>query len=397
MKIAIVGAGIVGLTIARTILNDRRKIDIELYDAYSIPSKGTSSRNSGVMHAGLYYEPNSLKAKLCYEGRILMNEYIKDNNLSIKKCGKILVPQNKKDIYNLELIYQNSQKNDCKTELIDFKSASGIQPYIAEREIYLWSPRTFVFNPEEILNTLKRELEERGCEFKLERVIHIDADCGKLKLEGRSKSFDFIYNTAGPEALMLFKGVSNKYDRLELLPFLGEYGVLRKGPEVRTNLYPVPDPKLPFLGVHVTPRCKSMDPIVGPNAVPYFKSYVDEYRKEDMISLPKRASQLTRMIISNKDNFREHALKEITLRTNRKFCKEASKFFSESVGESMTTQMERNIYGIRPQLVDIDSNKLINDFKLEVIGKSAHIVNAVSPAFTSSIALAKYIVSKTLA
>ena len=397
MRVAVIGSGIVGMTIARELLNRKETIEVTLFDSYSIPGKGTSRRNSGVMHAGLYYEPNSLKARVCRKGRSLLNSYIEEKRLNILKCGKLLVPQNTNDIYNMEVIYANSQQNGCETQLVDYKRAKLIQPGIVEKEVYLWSPNTYVFSPGQILETLKKELEENNCKFEVERVVDVDVNSGSLyKQDGTKNEYDFLYNTAGPEALEVFKRVSDKYENLLLLPFLGEYGKLLKGPKVKTNLYPVPDPKLPFLGIHVTPQCQDLEPIIGPNAIPYFKQYIDEYSKDDLTNLLQRGGQLASMFLNNRDNFRKHAWSEVTLAKNRKFKKNAKKYFSDSVAKNIETTMSKSNYGIRPQLVDISTGKLINDFKLEIIGKSAHVVNAVSPAFTSSMELARYIIEMTL-
>ena len=123
MKVCIVGSGIVGLTLARELINNFENIHIDLFDKNGFPSNGPSLNNSGVLHAGLYYPPNSLKSKLCIEGSNLLKEFSIENKLPFLKCGKILVPHNKKDEVNLNNIYENAKDNGLVTNLIEYKEA----------------------------------------------------------------------------------------------------------------------------------------------------------------------------------------------------------------------------------------------------------------------------------
>ena len=208
-----------------------------------------------------------------------------------------------------------------------------------------------------------------------------------------SKSYDFIFNVAGPGALNIYQQVSNSLDHLRLVPFIGEYARLTVGPAIKTNIYPVPDPDLPFLGVHLTPRANEKYPIIGPNALPFPRSYLDEYLPSDLNQLPSRLSLLAAMFIGNRANFRSHALKEYSANKRLKFYKQTQSFFDQDKSTKLDIRMDSSVYGIRPQLIDINKLDFVNDFILEQTSNVIHVVNAVSPAFTSSLALGKYLAS----
>jgi len=397
MKVAVIGAGIIGLTLTRELLLRSENLTIDLYDQFSIPSKGTSIRNSGVLHAGLYYSPNSLKARLCKAGTEKLLRYIHDNHLPILDCGKILVPFDEVDVTNLLSIKTKADANECETELISHSEAERIQKGIVGQDVYLWSPRTKVFSPSHILNQLSIDLGCYNVNFCRDRVYSINSSNTTL-LTGRSGvvSYDYIFNVAGPGSHRLYQTDLPGISRLAMLPILGQYASLIDGPEISTNLYPVPDPELPFLGIHVTPKPGSCHPILGPNAVPIYRDYLDEYDGSDLISLVPRLGLEAAMFAQNKCNFRRHAISEFTVSPIKKFYANTVRFFDKLTQSTIKVRMAPETYGIRPQLVDMDTLKFFDDFICELHGNTLHVVNAVSPAFTSSMALAEHLIEKVL-
>ena len=182
MEFIIIGSGIVGLSIAKSII-DKKVCDpskILIVDKYSIPSKGTSIRNSGVLHAGLYYEPNSLKAELSIEGGKKLKQWCDFNKIPVLNCGKILVPFEEKDYFNLDKIEKNALKNGCDIKIIDHKDTVKIQPGLVKKERYLWSPKTSVFSPSLIMENLYLSLKELGVLFMQNSVVRDDSDKKQL-------------------------------------------------------------------------------------------------------------------------------------------------------------------------------------------------------------------------
>ena len=178
MKFVIIGSGIVGLSIAKVLI-DRNICEaskIIVVDKYAIPSQGTSIRNSGVLHAGLYYKPGSLKAKLSIGGGLKLKDWCNLNQIPILECGKLLVPFNKKDYKNLDKIEKDAIKNGCDIKILDYKEAKNIQPGLIKKDKYLWSPKTSVFPPNLIIKKLFKSLKALGVEFLRNAVIYDDSE-----------------------------------------------------------------------------------------------------------------------------------------------------------------------------------------------------------------------------
>ena len=396
MKFIIIGSGIVGLSIAKSLI-EKKICDPEkilIVDKYSIPSKGTSRRNSGVLHAGLYYEPGSLKAKLSIQGGKKLKEWCNLNNIPILNCGKILVPFEKKDYLNLDKIEQKALKNGCDIKIIDHKDTLKIQPGLVKKERYLWSPKTSVFSPSLILENLYSFLKELGVEFIRDSVIKDDSDKKQLifKDNAEVKYIKYI-NCAGPGALDIAKSITDKFNHLTILPFLGQYVLQKSGIKIKTNIYPVPDPELPFLGIHITPRLNA-SPLIGPNALPVFQKDIQGYDLGDVKEIPKIITNNLIFFTANKCNYRNHAFTEFSINLRNKFLKNSKKYFTSESLDNFKIEMDSHTYGIRPQIINRISYEFINDFIYEEISGNIHIINAVSPAFTSCFSLADFIIDK---
>ena len=396
MKFVIIGAGIVGLSIAETLI--KKKIvspdSLIILDKYSVPSDGTSTHNSGVLHAGLYYKPGSLKAKLSIEGGHKLKDWCLENNLPILKCGKLLVPFQQKDLDRLDEIFDNASNNGCEVKKIDFAEAVKLQPGLVKQEKYLWSPKTAVFSPQLIMKRLFQLLKEKGVQFLKKGVVLDDASNKRFLLDDKTYFYYSKYiNCAGPGSLEITKSISNKFDNLSILPFLGEYGVQKSGLKIETNLYPVPNPELPFLGIHLTPRINNST-LIGPNAIPVFRKDIQGFDLKELKDYPSIVVNNLVLFASNLQNYREHAFSELTFNVRQKFYKNSIKYLEENYRKDFKIKMDKTTYGIRPQLIEKDSLKFVNDFLYERINDNLHIVNAVSPAFTSCFALAEFIVDQ---
>ena len=398
MKFVIIGSGIIGLSVAKVLIDKKVCLPskILVIDKYSIPSKGTSQRNSGVLHAGLYYKTGSLKAKLSIEGSSKLKHWCKTNNIEIMECGKLLVPFKEEDYLNLEKINKNAIENGCDVRIINYEEAHNIQPGLIKKRKYLWSPKTSVFSPEMIIQKLFNSLKELGVEFLKKSVICDDSNKKQLILYDNSK-IDYLQyiNCAGPGALSLSKTITDKFDHLTILPFLGQYVVQKSGINIKTNLYPVPDPELPFLGIHLTPRINKPT-LIGPNAIPIFQKDIQGYDISDIRGIPTIFVNNMIFFLSNNCNYRKHALSELSFSLKNKFYKKSIRYLSSLYSKNFKIKMDNSTYGIRPQIINRNTHTFVNDFIYEKIEGNIHIVNAVSPAFTSCFSLAEYIVDKII-
>ena len=267
--------GMVGLSIAHQLLERSITSDITILDKEAELGCHSSGRNSGVLHAGLYYTPGSLKSKVCVAGARRLRSWVEERRLPLNPCGKVIVPQRVGLDAQLDVLAERGKANGAKVEFWD---ENQLRAQIPEARTAsgraLWSPNTAVVKPIEVIKRLQQELTDRGVQ-----IIH----CGKkfepkpeeqeLKLfDGTQLSYGHLFNCTGLQAdriAQLF-GVGEQYT---LLPFKGIYWQLKADCPIqpRTNLYPVPDLNVPFLGVHFSPSADATPVVsIGPTATPAF-------------------------------------------------------------------------------------------------------------------------------
>ena len=269
-QVVIIGAGIIGLTIARELLMQGYE-DIVLLEKEGELGAHASGRNSGVLHAGIYYSPDSLKAKFCIEGNRLMKTFCRQHNLTLCETGKVIVARNASELPALEQLYTRGRKNGAKVEMVNAEQLAEIEPHAQTHEKALYSPETAVVQPAEILAALEQELtDSRRCRVLYRTEFQGLNGDDSLHTNRGSIKYDLVINAAGVYADKVAKafGVGMAY---HFLPFKGTYHQLRQNRAdlVKGNIYPVPDSRNPFLGVHFT---RGADGIVtiGPTAIPAF-------------------------------------------------------------------------------------------------------------------------------
>jgi len=385
----IVGAGITGLTIARELIEDGAE-DIVIIEKENSLGAHASGRNSGVLHAGIYYSPGTYKARFCVEGNRLMKEYCRENELTLKETGKVIVTDEIRQDVLFEL-KKRADQNGAESVIIDQKQLREIEPYAAPSEKALYSPNTAVINPKEILVSIKEELEStRKVRFMFGTSFSGLRDSRIAITNQGSIRFKKFINAAGSFADKVAHsfGVGSQY---KILPFKGTYKrlVKKRSYLVRGNIYPVPDLRNPFLGVHFT-RGVDGNVYIGPTTIPAFGR--EEYGWLNDLSI-ESLSILGRDIILffTNDGFRAAAVSETKKYLRKYLLSEAKKLLPEV---KMDDIQDTPKVGIRPQLVDWKSKKLVMDFILLKDGDSLHILNAISPAFTCSMAFAKHVVKE---
>lgn len=391
--IIIVGAGIIGLTITKELTNKYPSASILILDKETSPALHGSGRNSGVLHSGIYYAEDSLKAKCCAEGAQLMASYCNDNKLPIKHIGKVIVPTKVSDNDVLELLYKRGKANGAKVTIIDDKKLKEIEPEAKTATGYaLYSPNTAVVDPIAIINCLVNELKQKGVVFSFgETVKSADVEQSLIRTPGSVFKYKMLVNAAGQQADRVARlfGASKDFT---LLPFKGLYYALSGKSKLRFNglIYPVPDMNVPFLGVHSVKNVAG-DVYFGPTALPAFgREHYSGLKGIEVVDTASIGYHLMQQYTRNKQGFRQFAHEEAGRFFKHRFIAAAKALVPNLRDEDLITSKK---VGIRAQLLNKNSHELVMDFLTEKKGNTFHVLNAVSPAFTSSLSFAKLIVS----
>jgi L-2-hydroxyglutarate oxidase LhgO len=385
-----------GLAMARALKARYSDASILVIDKESAVGQHASGRNSGVIHSGLYYKPDSLKAKLCVSGARELRQYCDEFNLPVNPCGKLLVPVTQADETELKALYQRAQQNGVRTELVDQATLNQMEPAANPLAPFaLYSPDTAVINPKSVMRHLVRDLQDKQIDLVLgEAVVSVDDERHALATPKQTVSYGTFINCAGTFADKLAHrcGVGRQYT---LMPFKGLYYSLSQASELRFNhlVYPVPDMRVPFLGVHVT---LSVDGSVyfGPTAIPALgREQYRGVRGIDWRELPVNLTLLGQQYLNNKQGFRTMAHQEAL-----RFLKPRFVAAAQALVPSLTTHdlTSSDKVGIRAQLFNRASRQLEMDFIVERGSHSVHILNAVSPAFTSAFSFARFVLDSYL-
>jgi len=389
-EILIVGAGIIGLTLARELVRTGHG-DIVIIEKEPELGRHASGRNSGVLHAGIYYAPDSLKAKSCLNGNFLMRGYCKEKGLPLVESGKVIVTRTPEELPVLDELYRRAVANGAKVDMIDERQLADIEPHARTVERALFSHYTAVVDPKAVLKSLQEELLQSG------RVkLHLDCRFTGLKGSGTAVTskgeigFNRFVNASGAYCDKVAKefGVGDKY---RLIPFKGVYRLLRKEAPMTVNssIYPVPDIRNPFLGIHFT-RSVYGDVYLGPTAIPAFgrENYgVFSGMDAEAVSI---AWEDMVLFLAN-PQFRSVALSEPKKYIPSFFYRDAARLVKHLDPADLVAATK---VGIRPQLVDWETKQMVMDFLVVADGPALHVLNPISPAFTSSMDLAQGMVAE---
>ena len=388
----IIGAGVVGISIAREIKIRNPKVSVTILEKESDVGLHSSGRNSSVLHSGIYYPSESLKAMVCSQGAMEMKDYHRDNKIPLVECGKILITTNQYDEPQLETLLRRAKENKILIEELDEQDLKRLEPEIRSfNGKGLYVPSTSVGDSKKVMKTLRKEVEKMGVSIYFNTTItKINSTTRQVILaDGGVYNYGHVVNAAGLYADKIAHqfGVGHKYT---LLPFKGIYWKLNPsaGFNLKHLIYPVPDLRVPFLGVHTT---TSVDGItyLGPTAVPAFgrENYhgIKGVNVRDFFDI---TSNLTRQFIANKDGFRRLSWQEGSRYIKPRFVAAAKKILPRLKAQHL---LPSNKVGIRAQMLDIETGRMVNDFLVESGENSTHIINAISPAWTSAFSFARYI------
>jgi (S)-2-hydroxyglutarate dehydrogenase len=391
--VLIVGAGIVGITIARELLAHGAE-NIVLLEKEDDLGRHASGRNSGVLHAGIYYAPDSMKARSCLQGNFLMRAYCKEKGLAVLETGKVIVARSESEIPTLEELHRRATANGAKVEFVDEAHLAEIEPNARTVGKALFSHYTASVDPVAVLKCLRADLEASGqVRFLVGREFKGLRGSRTAVTEQGDIGFGRLVNAAGAHCDEVARhfGLARN---LRLIPFKGIYRKLKTERRyvVNGNIYPVPDVRNPFLGVHFS-RNVHGDLYLGPTAIPAFgRENYGLFSGLDGAGLG--IAFLDAVLFLANPRFREVALTEPRKYFAGAFNRDAARLVKHFRPDDFEAAAK---VGIRPQLVNWDSKELVMDFLVAPAGESVHVLNPISPAFTSSMDLARIIVNEHFA
>jgi len=387
----IIGAGIIGLSIAKAIQDRYPDTTITIIEKEDSVAKHASGRNSGVLHAGFYYTADSLKAKFTRDGNIRLKEFCKEYNLALNECGKVVVARDEGELETLYELYHRGKTNGVRVEIIDEKRLSQIEPNAKTNKEALYSPDTATVNPIEVTNRLKDIVVQNGAKIYYDTAFLHNLGLNKVITTQGEIEAEIVINCAGLYADRVAKtfGFSKDYT---IIPFKGIYLKYSADTQpIKTNIYPVPKLENPFLGVHYTVTVDGSVKI-GPTAIPAFgRENYGVLKGIDLDSFLEIIYYEAKLFLTNSFGFRDLAFEEFAKYNKNRLAKMAEEL-SQNIDSRYFNEWSRP--GIRAQLLNKNSLELVQDFVVEADIRSIHILNAVSPAFTCSLPFAEWVVKK---
>lgn len=390
-KVVIVGAGIVGLAVARRVMCTNPAAEVVVIERERAVGTQQTGHNSGVIHSGLYYPPGSLKAELCTSGSRLMKRYCEERSIPVDVCGKLVVAVDEAELPRLQTLYERGVSNGVTgLRLVEGPDLRELEPHVAGlRAIH--SPTTAIVDYLSVTRALGEDVAERGELWLGTEVVSVterQEGGAHLTLEGSHAGelrCDAVVVCAGLQSDRL--AVRSGADPEPLIvPFRGSYHRLRPSAQhlVRGLVYPVPDPRYPFLGIHLTKTVRG-EVLVGPNAClalsrhDYGGFAFDWQDVRSTLTWPGFARFA-------RSNWRTGAREVAHALSRRSFASAARRYVPELVAEDL----EPAVAGIRAQAMRRDGS-LVDDFWLDSRGCILNVRNAPSPAATASLAIADHI------
>jgi len=389
----VIGGGIIGLTIAIALKKRTPSAQILLIEKEEALAMHSSGRNSGVLHAGFYYTADSLKARFTKEGNKALHAFCHERGLAINACGKVVVASNEEELEGLRELKRRGEANGVSLQWMDEALVSEKYPDIQTYRQALYSPSTATVDPRAVTLEFGKVAREMGIEIRTNTAYQWQLGQGRIGTDNGMFTYKKLINCAGLYADKIAKdfGFGEAYT---IIPFKGIYlKDSHNKSRLNTNIYPVPNLANPFLGVHYTLTVEQAAKI-GPTAIPAF--WRENYKGLSNFDLDEMLEILyyeAKLFATNAFGFRTLAAGEV---------KKYIKSHLITLAQKLTRSMDHGGYdhwstpGIRAQLLNTKTLELVQDFIVEGDDKSVHILNAVSPAFTSSIPFSEWVVEQYL-
>lgn len=392
--ITIIGGGIIGLATALKILQRGLTDQVMVLEKESGVGQHQSGNNSGVLHAGLYYKPGSLKARLATSGIRQMTQFCVEHDIPHEICGKVVVATDESEVETLRKLHQNGTANGLQgLRWLDQQELNRIEPHVFGVAA-LHVPEEGIVSYKAVCNRLRNLIHDAGgsviTDFEVSEVSQTATKWTIISTQNRVVHTQYIINCAGLYADKIASLCGVKSD-IKIVPFRGQYYTLQKSSEklVKHLIYPVPNPDYPFLGVHFT-RMIDGGVEAGPNAVlafaregyTYWKINIVEFWEAlRFVGLRKFIGRHMGMVI---DELHSGLSKKVFLKRLQKL-----------IPALRSTDLSKGGAGVRAQAMDPDG-RLIQDFVIEQHGRSLHVISAPSPGATASLAIADYLIDEYL-
>lgn len=353
----------------------------------------SSGRNSGVLHSGFYYSPESLKAKFCKEGNLELRELAKKYSVPIRNVGKIVVAKDFEELGRLEKLYQRGIDNGIDLEIHKAEILRQYEPLASTFGKFLWSPTTGVSDPIAISDAMRQEFEKLGGRIVFNEHIALRIKNNEIRESTDKYEAKYFINASGSQADRI-SGAVGVGKEFVMVPFMGIYRATKEMYlPLRHLVYPVPHPINPFLGVHFTLTIDNKVKI-GPTAIPVFGreqySIIAGWSRRDTLESLKGIASLVK---GNSHSVRDIFKSECPKLNQSRLIEECSNLVP-SVAE--VRHWERKPPGIRSQLVHLPSGKLEQDFIVKSNLNATHILNAVSPGWTSALPFGRWVANQVL-
>jgi len=391
--VLIIGAGVVGLATGIAILESTPTRKIVIAEKEKRVGIHASGRNSGVLHAGFYYSPDSLKAKFCREGNLELRQLARKYQIPVREVGKVVVARSEDENRRLETLFQRGIKNGVDLEMLDISELSKYEPLAISYERFLWSPSTAVSDPNSIILAMRTKFESLGGTIKYNTKIALEEVSLEILDTGRQFEASQIINAAGAQADRISRAVDVGTE-YAMLPFMGVYRATEeKNLPLRRLVYPVPHPANPFLGVHFTLTLDHKVKI-GPTAIPIAGreqySLLSGWSGSDIAQSLKGMSSLIR---GDVHDFGKIVKSEWPKVIQTLLVKESLELVPTA---NRVQEWHKKPPGIRAQLVHLPTGRLEQDFVVKTRLNSIHILNAVSPGWTSALPFGRFVASSFL-
>lgn len=388
----IIGGGIVGLATAMALLEQRPGASLLILEKEASLGLHQTGHNSGVIHAGIYYAPGSLKADLCKRGAQATKDFCTEHGIAFDVCGKLLVASNDLEMQRMQALYERSQQNGLKVERLDAAELKRREPNIVGKGA-LFLDATGIVDYKQVCDAMARVIQKAGGHVRLAttvRAIQEQGEYVEISSDDQRWRARQLVACAGLQSDRLARLAGVKIDH-QIIPFRGEYYRLpaSKNQIVNHLIYPIPDPDLPFLGVHLT-RMIDGSVTVGPNAVlglgreNYRKFSVNWRDVAEYARFPGFWKTIWNNLGSGTTEMKNSLFKRGYLEQCRKYCPQLE------VEDLLPYEA-----GIRAQAVMRDGT-LVHDFLFAETPRMVHVCNAPSPAATSAIPIGQMIAAKIL-